>query len=150
MFPMAQPIINARSENVRIFRITDRIIIQRSAKAYSGVALAIVLLLSGVCFPWLWKSLPDAYFPYSGTIVAKGSEDHNWLTGTMTLDYYIIVEDSRNIRTKKYVTAQQQALVQIGTYVVKKRGFGEWPLSPGQKDPREILREHENKKNRYR
>lgn len=146
---MAQRIISSESENVRVFRIGDRIIIQRSAKAYSGVALAIVLLLSGICFPWLWKDLPDAYFPYSGTIVAKGSEDHNWLTGTMTLDYYIVVEDSRGLRTKKYVSAREQALVQIGTYVVKRRGFGEWPLSPGQKDPREILLEHENKRDSY-
>lgn len=145
---MAPPIISAGSQKVRVFRIGERIVIQRSAKSYSGLALAVVLLLSGVCFPWLWKGLPDAYFPYSGTIVAKGSEDHNWLTGDMSLDYYIVVEDSRHVRTKKYVTDNVQALVQIGAYVVKKRGFGQWPLSPGQRDPREILREHENKRDR--
>ncbi len=101
MFQMAQQIVSARSENVRVFRIGERIIIQRSTKAYSGLVLGIVLLLSGICFPWLWKSLPDAYFPYFGMIVMKGSEDHTWLGGIMDLDYFIIVEDSHGDRTKK-------------------------------------------------
>jgi hypothetical protein len=34
----------------------------------------------------------------------------------------------------------------VGTFVVKKRGFGEYPFPPGEKRPFELLRELEKQK----
>ena len=143
-----EPIITAASEKIRVIQTPDGVIITRSRKSYSAIAMSILLLVSFVIFPWLWKSLPDRYFAYAGTVVEKGTEDHNWLTGTMTLDHYIVVQDERGVKTKKYVSAGEYAFAEVGTYVVKKQGFGKWVLQPGQKDPREVLRDYEKTKQR--
>jgi hypothetical protein len=35
------------------------------------------------------------------------------------------------------------ATVEKGTFVIKKRGFGQIPLRPGQRDPRDMLRQYQ-------
>jgi hypothetical protein len=96
--------------------------------------------------PWMWRSLPDGYFPYSGQVVDKGIEFHLFFTGENHWDNYIIVQESDGTRRKKYLGDYAYAIVQTGTYVVKKKGFREIPLSPGQTDPRELLRQFSERK----
>jgi hypothetical protein len=113
----------------------------------SGAVLFILGLLTILFCPWMWKSLPDGYFPYSGQVVDKGMEHHLFLTGENHWDNYIIVRNSDGTKKKKYLSDYPYAIVQTGTYVVKKKGFGEIPLRPGQKDPRELLRQFQGKEN---
>jgi hypothetical protein len=94
----------------------------------------------------MWKSLPDGYFPYSGQVVYKGTEYHLFFTGENHWDKYIILQDSDGTRRKKYLDDFSYAIVQTGTYVIKRKGFREIPLRPGEKDPREQLRELQKEK----
>jgi hypothetical protein len=116
-------------------------IVRRSRFALG--TLALFFLTIPFC-PWIWKEVPDSYFAYSGLVVEKGTEHHpfageGWAN-------YIVVEDSRGVRTKKYLSDSEYALVEKGTPVVKKRGFGEFPLRSGQLTPAELSRELEKRK----
>jgi len=122
-------------------------VIIRRATFRSGAVLVILGLLTIPFCPWMWKSLPDGYFPYSGQVIDKGVEHHLFFTGENHWDNYIIVQGSDGTKKKKYLSDYPYAIVQIGTYVVKKKGFGEIPLRPGQIDPRELLRQFQEKKN---
>lgn len=97
----------------------------------NAVMISAVLLV----FPWLWQSARDAYVGYSGVVVAKG--DYLWVP-FRGVDWYIVLEDPQGHRTKRYVNAYGYAYSDIGSYVVKKRGFGEYPRKPGDFTPREI------------
>jgi hypothetical protein len=110
----------------------------------TAIGLATVFALTMLFCPWMWKGLPDGYFPYSGTVVEKGQEFH-WITGESHWYPYMIIEDRQGRRTKKYLTEYQYAVVKTGTFVVKKRGF-ETPLQPGQKSYSELLHELEEQK----
>jgi hypothetical protein len=127
-----------------------KVLILRSAirPLESRVGLAVALCVLIALSPWIWKGALDAYFPYSGTVVDKGSEFHllNLLCEDSSWVYYIIVENDHGVRTKKYVSDVGYIWVDKGTFVVKKRGFGEMPLRPGQKTPGELIREHEERK----
>jgi hypothetical protein len=115
--------------------------------AFRSSALLVLLgLLTMLFCPWMWRSLPDGYFPYSGQVVDKGIEFHLFFTGENHWDNYIIVQESDGTRRKKYLGDYAYAIVQTGTYVVKKKGFREIPLSPGQTDPRELLRQFSERK----
>lgn len=103
------------------------------------VAGAVILALC----PWLWRGIPDAYFPYAGLVVEKGMDSPLGLGGW---GRYIVIQDEQNRRSKKYVGYSGYAFVKVGTYVVKKRGLGEYPLPPGEKPPAEMLREIEKRK----
>ncbi len=94
----------------------------------NAVMVAAVLV---VC-PWLWQGARDAYVGYSGVVVAKG--DYLWVS-LRGVDWYIILEDSKGHRTKRYVSADGYAYCDIGSYVVKKRGFGAYPRKPGDLTP---------------
>ena len=96
----------------------------------AGIVAAVLI----VC-PWLWQSARDAYVGYSGVVVAKG--DYMWVP-FRDVDWYILLEDSPGHRTKRYVSAYGYAYSDIGSYVVKKRGFGEYPRKPGDLRPREV------------
>jgi hypothetical protein len=54
------------------------------------------------------------------------------------MDWYIILEDSNGHRTKRYVGAVGNASCDIGSYVVKKKGLGEYPRKPGDLTPGEV------------
>jgi hypothetical protein len=110
----------------------------RSATWYLTAA-AVVLALC----PWLWKGIPDAYFPYAGVVVEKGVDSYLGLGGW---GLYIVIQDEHGKRSKKYVNHYGYAFAKVGTYVVKKRGLKEYPLPPGEKPPFETLREIENRK----
>ena len=97
----------------------------------NGVVVAGVLL---VC-PWLWQSARDAYIGYSGVVVDKGN--YMWIPFRGP-DWYIVLEDSQGHRTRRYVNAYGYAYSDIGSYVVKKRGLGEYPRRPGDLTPREF------------
>jgi hypothetical protein len=112
----------------------------------SGAVLFLLGFLTMLFCPWMWRSLPDAYFPYSGQVVDKGTEYHLFLTGENHWDNYIIVQQSDGTRSKKYLGDYAYAIIETGTYVVKKKGFREVPLRPGQTDPRELLRQVQKKK----
>lgn len=92
---------------------------------------AATLVLSLVC-PWLWQGYRDAYVGYSGTVVEKG--DYLWVP-FRGVDWYIVLEDSKGHRTKRYVSAYGAAYCHVGDYVVKKKGFGEFPKPPGALTP---------------
>ena len=112
-----------------------------------GMAVALCVIVA-LC-PWIWKGALDAYFPYSGMVVDKGSEFHIlnlFAEGGNWWEYYIIVENQHGKRAKKYVSGVTYIWVDKGTFVVKKRGFGEMPLRPGQKTPGELIRDHEGRK----
>jgi len=113
----------------------------------SGAVLLILGLLTIPFCPWMWKSLPDGYFPYSGQVIDKGMEHHLFFTGENHWDNYIIVQEADGTRKKKYLGDYAYAVVQAGTYVVKKKGFREIPLRIGQKDPRELLGQFQKEKN---
>ena len=110
----------------------------RSAAWYL-TAGAVVLALC----PWLWKEIPDAYFPYAGVAAEKGVDSYLGLGGW---GRYIIIQDEQGRRSRKYVGYYGYAFAKVGTYVVKKRGFGKYPLPPGEKPPFEMLREIEKRK----
>lgn len=99
--------------------------------------MALIFLLSLPFCPWMWKPLTDSYFPYSGTVVEKGIEHHYFAESR---DDYIIIQDANSSRTKKYLTEYESAFVDLGSFVVKEKGFGHLPLRPGQLDPRDTRR----------
>jgi hypothetical protein len=71
----------------------------------------------------------------SGVVVAKG--DYMWVPWR-DVDWYIVLEDSQGHRTKRYVSAYGYAYCDIGSYVEKKKGFGEYPRRPGDLTPRDV------------
>lgn len=91
-------------------------------------------ILMVVC-PWLWQGVRDAYVGYSGTVVAKGN--YLWVP-FRGMDWYIILEDSHGHRTKRYVGALGYVYCDVGNFVVKKTGFGEFPRKPGELTPSEF------------
>jgi hypothetical protein len=97
----------------------------------NAVMVAAVLI---VC-PWLLQGVRDSYVGYSGIVVAKG--DYMWVP-FRGVDWYIILEDSQGRRTKRYVSAYGYAYCDIGSYVVKKRVFGEYPRKPVDLTPHEV------------
>jgi|SRR6266853_5519057 len=103
------------------------------------VALALVPWLC----PWLWKAIPDEYFPYSGVVVEKGIDSSLGLAGW---GRYIIIQDAQGERIKKYLNRYGYGFVRVGTFVVKKKGLNEYPLPPGQMSPSELHREIEKRK----
>lgn len=110
----------------------------RSVIWYLSAALVILALC-----PWLWKGIPDAYFPYAGVVVEKGVDSYFGVGGW---GRYVIIQDAQGRRSKKYVNYYGYAFAKVGTYVVKKRGFKEYPLPPGEKPPFETLREIQRQK----
>lgn len=94
----------------------------------------IIAILLAVC-PWLWQGVRDAYVGYSGKVVAKGN--YMWVPFRGP-DWYIIVEDAQGHRTKRYVSAYGYPYCDVGTYVVKKQGFSEFPRKPGEPTPSEF------------
>jgi hypothetical protein len=95
---------------------------------------AMTLLLVALC-PWLWQGVRDAYVGYSGTVVAKGN--YLWVP-LRGIDWYIILEDASGHRTKRYVGALGYGYCDVGSYVVKKKGLGEYPRKPGDLTPSEL------------
>ncbi len=104
------------------------------------MALSIVLWLC----PGLWKSIPDEYFPYSGVVVEKGRD--SCLLGLGGWSRYVIIQDAHGEKTRKYVNRYGYAFVRVGTFVVKKKGLNEYPLSPGEMSLPELHREIEKPK----
>lgn len=101
-----------------------------------------LLLVLWFC-PWRWKGFLDAYFPYSGVVVEKGIDQNFLLLGGR--GRYIVIQDEAGHSTKKYVGYYGYAFAHIGTFVVKKKGFGEYPFPPDEKHPSELLREGEKR-----
>lgn len=108
--------------------------------AWYLIGATVILVLC----PWLWKDIPDAYFPYSGVVVDKGEDS---LLGVGGWARYIVIQDAEGRRSKKYVDAYGYAFARRGTFVEKRRGFGKYPLAPGEKRPSEMLKEIEQRKN---
>jgi hypothetical protein len=52
---------------------------------------------------------------------------------------FLILRDAQGKTFKKYVGDYGYAFSHVGTFVVKKKGFGEYPLQPGEKTVRELL-----------
>ncbi len=113
-------------------------IIIRSVRYRAWVGTTIVFLIT---LPfWLGKPFLDSYVAYSGTVVDRGTA-YDILSGEE--DSYIVIEDSRGVRTRRYVTDLTDALLPVGSFVVKKRGFGEVPLRPDRPNPRDRIGELE-------
>jgi hypothetical protein len=106
---------------------------------------AMTAVLLAIC-PWLWQGVRDAYVGYSGTVVAKGN--YLWVP-LRGIDRYIILEDSNGYRTRRYVGALGYVYCDVGSYIVKKKGFGEFPRKPGDLTPSEfekLARSHREQK----
>ena len=106
---------------------------------------AMTAVLLGVC-PWLWQGCRDAYVGYSGIVVEKGN--YLWVP-LRGVDRYIILEDSNGHWTKRYVGALGYVYSNVGSYVVKKKGLGEYPRKPGDLTPIEfeqLARRHREQK----
>jgi len=100
---------------------------------YHPLVGTVILLVVILPFTPLGKSVVDDYVPYSGRVIDKGFQ-HDFLGDGS--NPYLVIEDARGVRTKRYVSLYTHGIVQVGSYVEKKRGFTEIPLRPGQQDPR--------------
>src|SRR5215510_10309726 len=106
-----------------------------------GIGTTLLLVVLTLPFTThIWTGWWDAYSGYSGVVIDKGSEFH--FLRPMT-DHFLILEDVRGHRFKKYVGHYGYAFTRVGTFVVKKHGFGEYPRQPGEKTPSELLAEAE-------
>jgi hypothetical protein len=54
------------------------------------------------------------------------------------MDWCIILENASGHRTKRYVGAVGYASCDVGSYVEKKRGFGEFPRRLGELTPSDV------------
>ena len=113
----------------------------RSSRTASraGISLALTALLTLPFTFHVYKAWWDYYFPYSGVVIDKGWEPH--LVGGF--ERYLILNDDRGRPFRKYVGYYGHAFTHVGTFVVKRKGFGNYPLSPGEKTPAELRREVE-------
>ena len=108
---------------------------------HGGIAWAVLILLTLPFTGHIWKSCWDYYWDYSGVVVEKGTELH--LVGRPHFSEYLILRDSQGKTFKKYVDNYGYAFSHVGTFVVKKKGFGNYPLAPGEKTPSELRQEIE-------
>jgi len=122
-----------RTVDESTFEVPPRKLVVRTVSYRAWVATTILFLLI-LPFSQLGKSILDRYVSYSGTVVDEGFH-YDYLGGES--DAYVVIQDSRGVCTKRYVSLATLARVQLSSYVEKKRGFGETPLRPGQKDPRD-------------
>jgi len=113
----------------RPFTFLPRNLKLRTCSWVGTIALVLVFC------PWLSKGVWDAYVGYSGKVVAKGN--YLWVP-FRGVDWYIILEDSSGHRTKRYVNAYGYAYCDLGSFVVKKKGFGKFPRRPGELRPSEF------------
>jgi hypothetical protein len=104
--------------------------------------VGIVLLFC----PWLWQSMIDGYVSYSGVVVDKGIEHH--ILDVRGNERYIMIRNEKGDISKRYVEHYGYAFTQVGTFVVKKRGFSEYPRRPGERTPGELMRDLERDKER--
>ena len=120
------------------YRFVSHRTYRRALIGGAGTTLLLVVLT----LPFtthVWKGSWDSYSAYSGTVVDKQREFH--LLGLTSR--YLILDDGRGHRFKKYVDHYGYAFATVGTFVVKKQGFGEYPRPPGEKTPSELLAEAE-------
>jgi hypothetical protein len=61
-----------------------------------------------------------------------------WWVPLRGMDRYIIIEDSNGHWTRRYAGAVGYAYCDIGSYVVKKKGLGEFSRKPGDLTPNEF------------
>lgn len=109
--------------------------------------MAALVLLTLPFTLHIWKGFWDYYWDYSGVVVDKDTEFH--LLGRPHFSEYLILKDWHGNIFKKYVGNYGYAFAHVGNFVVKKRGFGNYSLSPGEKTPGELLRKMEGiKRNR--
>ena len=80
------------------------------------------------------------YYPYSGVVVDKGCE-FGFAYGR-----YIVIQDPKGQRSKKYVGVYGYAYAPIGMSVTKEKGFGKFPLPAGQKPPFQMIEEIKERK----
>jgi hypothetical protein len=101
------------------------------------VALSLLIAWLGWHEGVRWR---DDYISYSGTVVAKG-EDYSlidiFLSDHSGPDLYIILQDERGNRSKRYVGSGDSSIndwsrLETGKFVVKNKGLGEFPREPGK------------------
>jgi hypothetical protein len=130
-----------QTKYLRAIRVGDVTISTLGRWNFAIVALEAVVatVLVLVLCPWLWQGWIDSYLPYSGTVVDKGIERH--LLAVRGDPKYILLRDGSGAIEKRYVGDYGYAFTHIGTYVVKKKGFSEYPHGPNEKTPGELERE---------
>jgi hypothetical protein len=106
-----------------------------------GVPTLVLALLLLPFTVHVWKGWWDSYSAYSGVVIAKDTEFH--ILGRPNWSMYLILRDAQGNTFKKYVGDFGYAFSHVGTFVVKKKGFGEYPLQPGEKTVRELRQELE-------
>jgi len=123
--------------------IEFRLVSHRTHRRVFLGGLGTIFLVVVLTLPFstnIWLGWWDAYSGYSGVVIDKGSEFH--LLRPMT-EHFLVLEDAQGHRFKKYVGHDGYAFTRVGTFVVKKQGFGEYPRQPGEKTPSELLAEGE-------
>lgn len=109
---------------------------------YRGWIPTLVLVVLTLPFTmYIWKEWWDAYSAYQGVVVDKGTEFH--LLGRPNWSEFLILRDEQSNTFKKYVSDYGYAFAKVGTFVVKKKGFGEYPRQPGEKTIHELFDEME-------
>ena len=96
---------------------------------YAAIAIVLVAMVPRLCF-----GVRDAYVGFSGTVVEK---QRSWMP-LRGVNRYIILKDSDGHLTKRYVSAYGYVYCDVGSFVVKKKGFGELPRTPGELTPTEV------------
>lgn len=106
--------------------------------------LALIILLFGRGCMMEAKRFVDLRAGYSGTVVGRGADD-NWFDDW--LYWYLIIEDSAGVRTKRYVLIDSSIECAVGDTVIKERGIRHPPVVPGKRTLTELQRMmHERKK----
>jgi hypothetical protein len=106
-----------------------------------GIPTLALVLVSLPFTIHIWKGWWDAYSAYSGIVVEKGVEFR--LLGWSHFNEFLILKDSQGKSSKKYISDYGYAFAHVGTFVIKKKGFGEYPRQPGEKTPRELFQQME-------
>jgi hypothetical protein len=98
--------------------------------------VAFFLVIAWFQGPVWW----DTYISYSGVVVEKGMDCNLCLLGRgHTLDLYLVIQDPSGKSSKRYVGTDRGIdvirwnSIPVGSFVVKDKGYGEFPYEPGKK-----------------
>jgi hypothetical protein len=102
-------------------------------KGPMAIVVLVVVVVAGIYFDLHSWGDADLKAAYAGTVVSEGTDYH--IIGHPSKNRYIVIQDSTGKRTKRYVDENGYMSVKVGTYVVKRAGWGEIPRVPGSPLP---------------
>jgi hypothetical protein len=108
-----------------------------AADVHRVLVVAIALWLT-YSFGVLFTSLHDAYVPCTGTVVAK-DRNRYVLPVIGSPARFLVIRDALGGERRRYVSETDYVMADLGTFVVKPRGFFQRVARPGQLAPRQVL-----------